>query len=121
VGTSKDHNLAELERAFELAREHDPKVLVEAAIDGPEIESAVLEGVDGGPPDASLPGQVMVGGGADFYDFQAKYLADATHMVIPAPIPDAAIAEIRRLAAAACAAMAFERLARVDFFYTTDG
>jgi D-alanine--D-alanine ligase len=121
VGTSKAHDLAELERAIELAREHDPKVLVEAAIDGPEIECAVLEGVDGGPPDASLPGQVMVGGGADFYDFAAKYLADGTHMVIPAPIPDAAIAEIRRLAAAAFDAISCEGLARVDFFYTPDG
>ena len=121
VGTSKAHDLAELERAIELAREHDPKVLVEAAIDGPEIECAVLEGVDGGPPEASLPGQVMVGGGADFYDFQAKYLADGTHMVIPAPIPEAAIAEVRRLACLAFDAISCEGLARVDFFYTPDG
>jgi D-alanine-D-alanine ligase len=121
VGTSKAHDLAELERAIELAREHDPKVLVEAAIDGPEIECAVLEGADGGPPEASLPGQVMVGGGADFYDFQAKYLADGTHMVIPAPIPDAAVAEVRRLAALAFDAISCEGLARVDFFYTPDG
>ncbi len=121
VGTSKAHDLAELERAIELAREHDPKVLVEAAIDGPEVECAVLEGVDGGPPEASLPGQVMVGGGADFYDFQAKYLADGTHMVIPAPIPDAAIAEVRRLAGLAFDAISCEGLARVDFFYTPDG
>jgi len=121
VGTSKAHDLAELVRAIELAREHDPKVLVEAAIDGPEIECAVLEGVDGGPPEASLPGQVMVGGGADFYDFQAKYLADGTHMVIPAPIPEAAIAEVRRLAALAFDAISCEGLARVDFFYTPDG
>jgi D-alanine-D-alanine ligase len=121
VGTSKAHDLAELERAIEVAREHDPKVLVEAAIDGPEIECAVLEGVDGGPPEASLPGQVMVGGGADFYDFRAKYLADGTHMVIPAPIPEAAIAEVRRLAALAFDAISCECLARVDFFYTPDG
>ena len=121
VGTSKAHDLAELEPAIELAREHDPKVLVEAAIDGPEIECAVLEGVDGGPPEASLPGQVMVGGGADFYDFRAKYLADGTHMVIPAPIPDPAVAEVRRLACLAFDAISCEGLARVDFFYTPDG
>jgi D-alanine-D-alanine ligase len=121
VGTSKAHDLAELERAIELAREHDPKVLVEAAIDGPEIECAVLEGTGGGPPEASLPGQVMVGGGADFYDFRAKYLADGTHMVIPAPIPEAAIAEVRRLAGLAFEAISCEGLARVDFFYTLDG
>jgi D-alanine-D-alanine ligase len=121
VGTSKAANPAELDRAIELAREHDPKVLVEKAIDGVEIECAVLEGVDGGPPEASLPGQVVVAGDADFYDFQAKYLAGETHMVVPAPIPDAAIAEIRRLAAAAFDAISCEGLARVDFFYTPAG
>jgi D-alanine-D-alanine ligase len=121
VGTSKAANPAELDRAIELARKHDPKVLVETAIDGVEIECAVLEGVDGGPPDASLPGQVVVAGDADFYDFEAKYLAGETHMVIPAPIPAAAIAEIRRLAAAAFDAISCEGLARVDFFYTPDG
>jgi D-alanine-D-alanine ligase-like ATP-grasp enzyme len=121
VGTSKAANPAELERAIETAREYDRKVLVEAAIEGMEIECAVLEGTDGGPPEASLPGQVLVGGDADFYDFQAKYLADETGMVIPAPIPDAAVAEIRRLACAAFDAISCEGLARVDFFYTPDG
>jgi D-alanine-D-alanine ligase len=121
VGTSKATNAAELDRAIELAREHDPKVLVEAAIDGVEIECAVLEGVDGGPPDASLPGEVVVADGADFYDFEAKYLADQTDMVIPARIPDPAIAETRGLAVAAFDAISCEGLARADFFYTTDG
>ena len=121
VGTSKAHDAAELEQAIEAAREHDPKVLVEAAIDGPEIECAVLEGTGGGLPEASLPGQVMVGGGADFYDFEAKYLVGETHMIVPAPIPEPAIAEIRRLAALAFDAISAEGLARVDFFYTPDG
>ncbi len=121
VGTSKAGHPAELERAIETAREYDTKVLVETAIEGMEIECAVLEGTDGGPPEASLPGQVLVGGDADFYDFRAKYLADETGMVIPAPIPDAAVAEIRRLACAAFDAISCEGLARVDFFYTPDG
>jgi len=121
VGTSKAGDAAGLERAIETAREHDPKVLVEAAIDGIEVECAVLEGAGGGPTEASLPGQVMVGGGADFYDFEAKYLAHGTHMVVPAPIPDGAVAEIRRLACAAFDAISCEGLARVDFFYTPDG
>ena len=121
VGTSKARDAAELERAIETAREHDRKVLVEAAIDGMEIECAVLEGAHGGAAEASVPGQVMVGGGADFYDFEAKYLADETSMVIPAPIPDPAIAEVRRLACAAFDAISCEGLARVDFFYTPGG
>jgi D-alanine-D-alanine ligase len=121
VGTSKAGHPAELVKAIDAAREHDTKVLVEAAIEGMEVECAVLEGTDGGPPEASLPGQVLVGGDAEFYDFTAKYLAGETGMVIPAPIPDAAISEIRRLACAAFDAISCAGLARVDFFYTPDG
>lgn len=120
VGTSRARDPAELERAVEVARRHDSKVLVEAAIDGIEVECAVLEGLDGGPPEASLPGQVLVGGGAEFYDFDAKYLAGDTGMRIPAPIPDEDVAEIRRLSVAAFEAISCEGLARVDFFYTSD-
>jgi D-alanine--D-alanine ligase len=118
--TSQD-GLAGLEDAIEVARGHDPKVLVEAAVPGIEVECAVLEGIAGGPPDASVPAQVVVGGGAEFYDFQAKYLEADTTMAIPAPIGDEAIAEVRRLACAAFEAVSCEGLARVDFFYTPAG
>jgi D-alanine-D-alanine ligase len=121
IGTSKAKDLGELYEAIALAREYDPKVLVEAAIDGVEIEVSVLEGADGAPPDTSLPGQLLVDGGEEFWDFEAKYLDEASGMAIPAPIPDSAITEIRRLAAAAFEAVSCEGLARVDFFYTPDG
>jgi D-alanine-D-alanine ligase len=120
IGTSKAHDMAQLHDAITLARQFDPKVLLEAAIDGIEIEVAVLQGVDGAPPDTSLPGQLLLDGGEEFYDFEAKYLDSATSITVPAPIPDSAIAEIRRLAAAAFDAVSCEGLARVDFFYTAD-
>jgi D-alanine--D-alanine ligase len=121
IGTSKAAGIGQLYEAVEVAREHDPKVIVESAIGGMEIECAVLEGLDGGPPDTSVPGQVQVNGGEEFYDFQAKYLDQSTDMVIPAPIPEPAAREVRRLAAAAFDAVGCEGLARVDFFYTPDG
>jgi D-alanine-D-alanine ligase len=121
IGTSKAHDMAQLHDAIALARRYDPKVLVEAAVDGVEIEVSVLEGIDGAPPDTSLPGQLLVDGGEEFWDFEAKYLDSASGMAIPAPIPDGALAEIRRLGAAAFDAVSCEGLARVDFFYTTDG
>jgi D-alanine--D-alanine ligase len=120
IGTSMAGNPAELETAIENAREHDPKVLVEAAIDGMEVECAVLEGINGGPTEASLPGQVVVDPGYEFYDFEAKYLASDTGMVIPAPIPDADIERIRQLACETFDVLSCEGLARVDFFYTPD-
>jgi D-alanine-D-alanine ligase len=121
IGTSKAHDMAQLHESITLARQYDPKVLVEAAIEGCEIEVSVLEGVDNGPPDTSLPGQLMIDGGEEFWDFEAKYLDAASGMAIPAPIPDDVTAEVRRLAAAAFEAVSCESLARVDFFYTPRG
>jgi D-alanine--D-alanine ligase len=121
IGITRVSGFEGLEEAIEAAREHDPKVLVEAAVDGMEVECAVLEGLDGGPPEASVPGQVIVDPGSSFYDFQAKYMASADTMRIPAPVPASAASEIRRLACLAFDAISCEGLARVDFFYTTDG
>jgi D-alanine--D-alanine ligase len=121
VGITRVVSAADLESAVEAAREHDSKVLVEAAVGGMEVECAVLEGIDGGPPQASVPGQVVVDPESSFYDFRAKYLAAGTAMRIPAPIPAEAAAEVRRLACAAFEAISCEGLARVDFFYTPAG
>ena len=121
IGITRVGGFEGLEEAIEAARAHDPKVLVEAAVDGIEVECAVLEGLDGGPPEASVPGQVIVDPGSAFYDFEAKYMASATTMRIPAPVPAEAASEIRKLACAAFDAISCEGLARVDFFYTTAG
>jgi D-alanine--D-alanine ligase len=121
IGITRVSDPDDLERAIETARAHDPKVLAEEAVDGMEVECAVLEGLDDGPPEASLPGQVVVDSRSPFYDFEAKYLASHTTMRIPAPIPGAAAEEIRRLACVAFDAISCEGLARVDFFYTTAG
>ena len=121
LGTSKAGNPGELVDAIALARQFDPKVLVETAITAREIEVAVLEGLDGTPPDTSLPGELRLDGGESFYDFEAKYLDEASGMLIPAPIPARDIERIRELAAAAFTAVSAEGLARVDFFYRPDG
>jgi D-alanine-D-alanine ligase len=122
VGITKVHGPDELDDAVEVARSHDPRVVVEAMLDGREIECGVLEGLDGGPPDASVPGEVVVGGDHEFYDFAAKYLPDeGTDLVIPADLPDDVVAEVQALAGQAFEALDCEGLARVDFFLTRDG
>jgi D-alanine-D-alanine ligase len=121
IGTSRVESPEELEDAVENARQHDRKVLVEAAIDGVEVECAVLEGLDGGPAEASLPGQVIVDPHSTWYDFEAKYLGAETGMQIPAPIPPEAITLVRQLSCAAFDAISCEGLARVDCFYASDG
>ena len=87
IGTSRVDSADDLEAAIEEARRYDKKVLVEAAIAGAEIECAVLEGADGGAPEASVPGMIVVDPHATWYDFEAKYLAAESRMEIPAPIP----------------------------------
>jgi D-alanine-D-alanine ligase len=121
IGTAKACDMTQLHEAIRGARGYDPKVLVEAAIDGREIECSVLEGLNGAAPDTSLPGQLLIDGGEEFWDFEAKYLDEASGMAIPAPIPAEDQQEIRRMAALAFDAVSCEGLARVDFFYTPDG
>jgi D-alanine-D-alanine ligase len=121
IGTSRATDMVGLHEAIETARRYDPKVLVEAAIEGVEVECSVLEGLDGGPPDTSIPGELLIDGGEEFFDFEAKYLDQASGMAIPAPIPAKAREEVRRLAAEAFDAVSCEGLARVDFFYTPGG
>ncbi|GAA3745267.1 D-alanine--D-alanine ligase family protein [Salinactinospora qingdaonensis] len=106
--------------AIETAREHDPKVIVEAGIAGREIECGVLESLDGGTPEVSLPAEIHVADGFDFYDFHAKYLSTSS-LTIPAPLPADTVDELRRLAGEAFDAVGCEGLARVDFFYGDDG
>jgi D-alanine-D-alanine ligase len=121
IGTSKASDTAQLHEAIAVARSYDPKVIVEAAVEGREIECSVLEGRDGAPPDTSLPGQLLIDGGEEFWDFEAKYLDAASGMAIPAPIPAEHQQEIRRMSAQAFDAVSCEGLARVDFFYTPRG
>ena len=121
MGITRVASPDDLEAAIEAAREHDPKVLVEAAIFGRELECAVLEGRGVDAPRTSKVGEIRVVTGHEFYDFEAKYLAEAdVELVCPADVPDDIAAEVQRLAAEAFVALGCEGLARVDCFYTDD-
>jgi len=122
MGITKVSGPEALQAAIEVARTHDPKVIVEAAIVGREIECAVLEGRDGTAPRTSEVGEIKVVRGHEFYDFEAKYLAESdVELSCPAQLPDDVSDEIRRIAAAAFEAAGCEGLARVDCFYTEHG
>jgi D-alanine-D-alanine ligase len=121
IGISKVTDWADLDAAVKLAREFDPKVLVEAAFQGVrEVECGVLEGEHGGPPEASLPAEIRVVRGHDWYDFDAKYLDDACEFDIPPNLPAELVARIREMAVRAFTALDCAGLARVDFFVTPE-
>lgn len=83
IGITKVDDLAGLDEAIEEARRHDPKILVEAALRGREIECGVLEFEDG--PRASVPAEIPPPSEHAYYDFEAKYI-DSTPGIVPAPL-----------------------------------
>ena len=118
MGITKVSDPEQLDAAMAEARRHDPKLIVEAGLVGRELECGVLEFEDG--PRASLPAEVMVGEGYDFYDFEAKYI-DSSDVQIPAALTDDETARLRALAVEVFEALSCEGLARVDVFLLADG
>jgi D-alanine-D-alanine ligase len=116
VGISKVSAGDELVAAVEAALAHDPRVLVEAAADGIEVECAVIGNDE---PVASEPGQVIAQG--DWYDYEAKYTDGGMDLVVPAPITPAQRERVRRIAQEAFLRSSCSGLARVDFFVTSRG
>lgn len=112
VGVAKAHDRAELAAGLDLAARYDRKLLVEqAAQDCREVEVSVLGNDD---PEASVVGEIISSN--EFYDYNAKYVDGQSRAIIPAPISEAATAEVRRLAVAAFRALDCCGMARVDFF-----
>jgi D-alanine-D-alanine ligase len=124
IGVSRVTSWEELPAAIAQARQHDPKVIVEAAVVGRELECGVLEFPDG-TVQASTVGEIRVAGvrGREdsFYDFATKYLDDAAELDVPAKIDDDVSDAVRGLAIRAFKAIDCQGLARVDFFLTDDG
>jgi D-alanine-D-alanine ligase len=118
-GTHKVKGANLLEAAIKDALIYDDKVLVERAIQGREIECAVLE--RDGVIQASAVGEIIVNPAFEFYDFQAKYLDSATTVKIPAQISESDSIKIQNQAKQAFTALGCKGLARCDFFYTEQG
>ena len=122
LGITKVMAREDLDEAIEHARAHDPKVLVEPAIQGGrELECGILQRPDGGA-DASAVAEITGYGSHEFYDFEAKYLGEeGVTLEVPADLRDEVRDEVQRLAVAAFEALGCEGLARVDFFLQHNG
>jgi D-alanine-D-alanine ligase len=115
VGITRVADPAELDGAVELARSHDPRVIVEAQADGAEVECSLLGNEQ---PIASLPGEIVAH--ADWYDFEAKYGDDGMDLHVPARISPAATARLQDLAIQVFKLTGCSGLARCDFFVDGD-
>ncbi len=118
-GTHKVKSVDALNAALKDAFLFDHKVMIEQAVNGREIECAVLEA--DGVVKASVVGEIVIDSKFEFYDFEAKYLDGATTVKMPADIPTDATEEIRSKAVQAFKALGCSGLARCDFFYTDKG
>ena len=116
VGVSKARDREGLLRALETALQFDCKVLVEEFIDGQEVECAILGNET---PMASICGEID--SGADFYDYDAKYISDCSSLYIPARIEEAVQEQVRNTAVRIYEALGCRGLSRVDFFVKADG
>ena len=116
MGVSKANSADELKAALTKAGQYDEKILVEEFIDGQEVEVAVLGNAN---PIASVVGEID--SGAEFYDYDAKYVTDTSVAYIPARIPEPVAAELKEKAVKVYQAIGCVGLSRVDFFVTREG
>jgi D-alanine-D-alanine ligase len=117
VGISRVEDLGdELDEAVELARRHDPRVIVEASAHGREVECSLLGNEEA---ETSLPGEVRAHG--DWYDYETKYRDGGMELVVPAPISEQQSERLRELARTAFELAGCSGLARCDFFVEPGG
>jgi D-alanine-D-alanine ligase len=117
VGVNKVASEADFRHAVAEAFQYDRKILVEAFIEGREIECSVLGNDD---PIASVPGEVIAT--HDFYSYEAKYIDEnGAALEIPAQVSAETARTIQDLAVKVFTTLGCEGLARVDFFLRPDG
>lgn len=113
VGVSKASDRESLAEALHSAGQYDEKILVEEFIDGKEVEAAVMGNAS---PVASVCGEID--SGAEFYDYDAKYVTDTSTAYIPARISETTAEQVREYAVKVYKSVGCHGLSRVDFFVT---
>ena len=118
VGITKAEDEEQLVAAIALAFEYGERVLVEQGIEAREIEIGVL-GND--TVELSVIGEVAMSQGShDYYDYEAKYNSNNTHLIIPAKISNSTEESLRGYAELFYKHINCKGLARIDFFLTSD-
>ncbi|MBV7363974.1 D-alanine--D-alanine ligase [Actinomycetaceae bacterium TAE3-ERU4] len=121
LGISKVEDFVDLGAAIDEARKYDPRVIVEAMVQGREIECAVLGGRQGSEPRVAQLGEIGLQSVGEFYDYKTKYVNhDAVNLICPAELPESVAIRIQEAAIDAFETLECEGLARVDFFYNEE-
>ncbi|HXI37172.1 MAG TPA: D-alanine--D-alanine ligase [Burkholderiales bacterium] len=113
VGMSKVKRAGDLEEAFALAVNYDPVVIAEKFIDGPELTVGILG-------EQVLP-VIRIETPREFYDYEAKYIANDTRYLIPAGLSAKKEQEIRALCLDAFRALGCRGWGRVDLMLDRRG
>ncbi|AWB68738.1 D-alanine--D-alanine ligase [Saccharobesus litoralis] len=113
IGMSMADTAVGLKSALEKAADYDCDILVEQFINGPEYTVAILA-------QESLP-SISMQTPHEFYDYEAKYLANSTQYFCPSGLNEADEAHIQALAKQAFAAVSAEGWGRVDVMRDQDG
>jgi D-alanine-D-alanine ligase len=115
VGIAKCHNRSELLEGLVDAARYDRRILIERGVNAREIEVSVLGNDD---PIASVPGEILPS--REFYSYEAKYLDNASGLLIPAPIPFELTQQVREIAVKAYKVVDCAGMARADFLLDKD-
>jgi D-alanine-D-alanine ligase len=113
VGMSKVKRVGDFEEAFSLAINYDPVVIAEKFIDGPELTVAILG-------EQALP-VIRIETPREFYDYEAKYVANDTRYLIPAGLTEKKEQEVRALSLEAFRALGCRGWGRVDLMLDRRG
>jgi D-alanine-D-alanine ligase len=113
IGMSKVRAAGGLEEAYALAVNYDRAVIAEKFVEGTELTAGILG-------DEALP-LIKLETPRDFYDYQAKYVADDTRYLIPCGLPAAKERQIQQLCLRAFRALACSGWGRVDLMLDSAG
>jgi D-alanine-D-alanine ligase len=116
VGISKVETKEQYIPAIEFAYQFDSKLVIEANIEGREIECAILGNTN---PKSSVPGEIVAQ--KDFYDYKSKYLDNtASELIVNAQMDPKIKEELQQIGIKVFKVLECEGMARVDFFLTND-
>lgn len=113
VGMTKVKKVGDLEEAYALAVNYDPVVIAEKFIDGPELTVAIVG-------ERVLP-IIRIETPREFYDYEAKYIANDTRYLIPCGLPQKKEKDIQALCLKAFRALGCRGWGRVDLMLDKRG